>query len=824
MRILLTNCDRISRRFSFILTYISPLYISVFLLCISYPGYSQRPYQPIKVDPLSELWRWKQFPELAGKGYRCVTESDDGTMWFGVDKGVVNYNGDTSVYFNKDNGFKDLSVNSIHYSQIDNKIYAGTDSGIFMYANSEWKRIFPCDNVYPSVKILKIKCLRVLKDGSVIASVGTSNYTGIIFIRDQVQTFISTKKVIKRIRGKLKNTAVSHVPEFITPDDKFEVEELFIDNKNRIWFSTRYLNKPTFLFYGKILYNNPDSLVITKIFNEKEGFKHGKYTILYQTKNNDIWMVNGEYDMGISIYNEKGWKYFKLSEFAGDDDLHTSIMETDDGSIWVGGMGNLYLYKNNIWRTYHKPSAPIPFSRINLFKDKKGYVWIMGKQNEITQIDYSNNTWQTYPHLNYQCQTIDGKKWFLSVDGRIVVDDHNNWYSFGPENGLPDAPVRIFLTSENILWVTGSNKGIASTAWFDGKKWNMKLHPALSWGIDYRAVFEDKDKNLWFGCCVDLNESAGQLGGVLKLENPCQPNENWIHYNPKGTFNMYNAYGIGQSKDGTLWLGGTRLVRFNGKKWEQMDTSYNIRTYYDQVISQPDGMLWAASRYYGVFGYDGKKWINYNIQNGLSSNTIIFILPLCNNNLMVATDKDICKFDGKSWIGNIFPPQMNLTREGGDIQTSPDGTIWINKSLRIWKRRPLKNNRVTQEMIDNFITYRYKPDSTPPNTSIKSYSEIVSRIGNTVISWSGSDYWHITPTDRLAYSYRINGGEWSPFEEKTYETFVGLKSGTYTFEVRARDTDLNIDPSSAIIHFKVLPPIWKEIWFILLIILSFPKL
>jgi signal transduction histidine kinase/DNA-binding response OmpR family regulator/ligand-binding sensor domain-containing protein len=794
------------------------VFIGLLLASASVFLYSQTPYKPIQVDPLTELWRWRQFPELTGKGYRCVTESNDGTMWFGVDKGVIKYNGATSVYFNKETGFENISVNSISYSNSNNSIYAGTDSGIYVYSNSKWKRIFPRDNVYPSNKIMKTKCLRVLKDGSVIAGVGTSNYTGIIFIRNDIQTFISSKKVIRRVKGKLKNTHTILIPDNLTTDDKFDVEEIYEDTQQRIWFSTRCKNIPTFLFHAKMLYTNPDSLVVTKLFNEKEGYKHGRYTLFYQTKNGNIWLVNSEHDLGISIYNEKSWRYFKLSDIVGDDDLHTSILETDDGAIWIGGMGNLYILKNNVWKRYHKPTSPIPFSRINLYKDKKGSLWIMGKQNEIIQIDYSSNIWQTYPRLNYQCESQDGRKWFISVDGRIVCNDNNTWYSYGPENGLPDAPVRIYLTSKNMLWVAGSHKGMASTAWLNGNRWNMKLHPALSWGIDYRAVFEDKDGNLWFGCSVDKIESKGQVGGVLKLENPGMPNEKWTHFDPKGTYNMYNAYGIGQSKDGSIWLGGTRLVKFDGKKWQQIDTSYQVQTYYDQVLSDSNGTLWAASRYYGIFSYDGQKWTNYNVQNGLSSNTVIYILPSKNNNLTIATDKDFCRFDGTSWMQNIFPQQMTLTREGGDLKISADGTYWINKSLREWKRRPLKNNRLTEEVIENFISYSYKPDTMAPNTVITEYAAEVSPIGNTIIGWAGNDYWHATPKERLAFSYRVNGGKWSEFKEKNYETFINLKSGTYTFEVRARDFDFNIDPTPALIKFKVLPPFWKQIWFVLLMI------
>ena len=227
--------------------------------------------------------------------------------------------------------------------------------------------------------------------------------------------------------------------------------------------------------------------------------------------------------------------------------------------------------------------------------------------------------------------------------------------------------------------------------------------------------------------------------------------------------------------------------------------------YQDVIANIPHGMLWVGSRNYGVYQYDGNKWVHYGVENGLSSNTIISILPVSDNNVWVATDRDICRFDGQSWTLNIFPSQMTLSREGGDLKQSADGILWINQSSREWKRRALKSNYISKEVADHFQTISYRPGILPPQTVIKEYSDKVSHYRNTVISWEGRDFWKVTPDSRLSYSYRLNGGKWSEFREKTYETFMGLKSGKYLLEVRARDLDYNVDPVPARVEFVVLP-------------------
>ena len=75
----------------------------------------------------------------------------------------------------------------------------------------------------------------------------------------------------------------------------------------------------------------------------------------------------------------------------------------------------------------------------------------------------------------------------------------------------------------------------------------------------------------------------------------------------------------------------------------------------------------------------------------------------------------------------------------------------------------------------------------------------------------------MTPKDQLLYTYRLDEGDWSPFTQHTSQTWYNLPAGSHVFEVRARDRDLNIDPTPARIAFTVLPPPWRQPWFILVI-------
>src|SRR5882724_8110773 len=43
---------------------------------------AKEPYLPKTADPMTELWQWRKFSELDGKGPQSMVEAKDGVFWF----------------------------------------------------------------------------------------------------------------------------------------------------------------------------------------------------------------------------------------------------------------------------------------------------------------------------------------------------------------------------------------------------------------------------------------------------------------------------------------------------------------------------------------------------------------------------------------------------------------------------------------------------------------------------------------------------------------------------------------------------------------------
>lgn len=770
-----------------------------------------RDYSPSLSDPLSESWRWKDIPELEGKGIRHVVETDDRTIWVSSNEGVLEYDGYYWKTHNKNNGFVSSPVEKI-LSASDGQIYATCTKGIYKYDGNKWSVFFKIPDTYPFI----FHNIEELSDKSIVAC---TNW-GVIQIQKNgdINFFSTSGKINQLQKSNFDNINWINLPSEILSDNgdfDYFSDVLEIDGVE-VWFAVTTQAETGKLLkfkWGEIKNNQIEKF---NVFESSDDFLLGEDQKLLRNEiDGKIWVINSTSNRGLHIYDGSKWETVHFNKLFGGDEYLADIVQSKNGTIWISSMAKIFSFKNDTWKRYKAPLFPVPANRIILQNSFRDHIWVSGYKSKVLLLDFSSEQWQTYQNLSFQCKTPNGDKWFLEKNNRIVRFSKEEKVSFGIEDGLMDSPIRIVHTTKGQIWVAGSHEGKASTAVYRNNRWERHMHPKLSWGIDYRAVFEAADGTLWFGGAVDAEDDKGFLSGVLELKNPTSENLDFYHHkHGENGLNQANCYGIGQSKDGRIWIGGSKLQFYDGESWNLLPDD-RMNQYVNYVTSK-DGLLLVGSRYYGLFVYDGISWTNYNTSSGLSDNTIISINIIGPNNYLVASEKSICKFDGETWAIDIFPESLNLDFEGGTIFNTDEG-FWINHVPRTWKRRAYQSNSESNELA-SFFTTRYTPTKIPPETSFEHYLETVAPDGNCYITWTGRDYFLQSDASNLMYSYRFNGGEWSPFTNENQKTFTSLPSRTHVMEIRSRDIDFNIDPTPAKITFEVDAPILKQPWFIALLL------
>ena len=576
----------------------------------------------------------------------------------------------------------------------------------------------------------------------------------------------------------------------------FPVYDVYIDRQAGLWFG---------LEDGEIIHHPLQNTWTS--YTEAQGLEIGYSPRILQTRDGTIWTVSGHGLKGINRFNGKTWTSLSLRALGGDDH-NRSILETRNGNLWVGGnKGYLHVLKNNKWTVYHPPQIPTPYTyMVTLLETSNGDLWTAGEGQEALRLDIGR--WTTYNHLNFQCETPNDIQWFLSEDGAVLSAAENRWTRYDIRNGLMDAPVALFSTRNGDLWAAGSHDSTAATAHFNGTSWTLQTHPNFSWGIDRRASFESTDGTLWFGAANPIRE-RGHRGGLLRF------NGEWTHLPPPEV--LYAIYGIGQTTDGALWIGGGSLYRLGGPESPPVSIPDKLASSYSEVVyTAPNGDLWVGHRRYGVFHFNGKTWTQYDIHNGLSDNRIESILQAIDGSVWAATSREISRFDGISWTTCAMPSELGT----GQLRQSKEGALWINQMDPGWYARAMPGYGANWKSVQAFRTIRYEPDLSPPETTITLSLDQVSQPGNTTLAWEGADPWRVTPNEELQYAWRLNGGSWSAYSNKTSHIFQALSSGHHTFEVKVRDRDFNEDSTPATVSFTVVPPVWQEPWFILCAIVA----
>jgi signal transduction histidine kinase/CheY-like chemotaxis protein len=133
-----------------------------------------------------------------------------------------------------------------------------------------------------------------------------------------------------------------------------------------------------------------------------------------------------------------------------------------------------------------------------------------------------------------------------------------------------------------------------------------------------------------------------------------------------------------------------------------------------------------------------------------------------------------------------------------DVLEDSQGDLWATTKIGIARFQP----GVDREPPDTWVDAA-NPREAPPSGDVR----MIVR---------GIDRWQISPSHRLLYSWRTDGGNWSAFAADPVASFTGLASGDHRLEVRAMDRAGNIDPTPATFAFTVLLPWYRAPGFLAL--------
>lgn len=803
------------------------------------------PYTIRYADPLSEPWRIRRFSELEGRGVRCMAEDDSGSIWFGLRQGVVRYDGYAWTDFGPEHGLPDTAVLSIA-KRATGQLVAATAEGLFEQDGVRWSPLIPTKHrahvntsyvvessdtaiwaastwglikysknsttlfTSSALSDLAVKCgffdrVVSLADECVpsnrnyqgtdiclqqrtVISVGQDSPARAATLRvgDEVLSVndLSTDfaKELRQPPGKrmeleivraqtgeretIRLTTGDSRGSYLSPN----VNAVMEDSAGRIWVG---------FVHGRVAMS-PDSGRTWQTWKRSEGLVTELHPSPVEAANGDIWIFSAGRKANVSRYDGRQWSNQRLMVLGGRTFIGAAAA-TADGTLWVGGLNRLHVRRDGEWKTFDSRVVKFPSEGHRMLVASDGTLWIAGFDQAAVRISLSPTEYVSLEGLQHCCTEASGTRWYVDdASKRLVRQDEDGAVSFGHEDGAIDSASGMLAVPGVGVVAIGSHENVAAVSTYDGSRWTRITFPDLSLALSSQGSTATREGKVWIAATG--NRSQDQVGGIVYGSGA-----SWKHFRPPEA--PPYATSAMELPDGRMWFGGGfGVYQFDGTTWSRVKHDLVDNTSCPTGTVDSSRTVYLGTRTKGVLRYKNEQWTALTTSDGLPTNEISTIHVDADDRLWVATRDGLCRFDGSRFSSMPLPDRFGRS----SVQSEPDGSLWLDGKLQLhFGRDPAK---IILDRAD------LRADSQQ----------------EVMLTWRGVDKWNRTPSDKLAWSWRIDNGAWSEFTTQKRAIFEDLSSGEHSFEVLCRDGDFNVSPVASSVAIHVRPPIWRRSWFIAL--------
>lgn len=539
------------------------------------------------------------------------------------------------------------------------------------------------------------------------------------------------------------------------------------------------------------------------------------------------------------------------------DQIVTSLAKGTSGLVWFGtyggGIGNIDFSAGRI----ELFASTTGITEISSITPSGGKLWFISRNKDLFRLDPSEDMVaplsgcsKTQPELREIISDNDDYVWILS--------NKNLCFSYGErlkiyerdEAGFPGQITALTPAIDRGIWVA-DNKGVYHLTGLPdsgGEKPEFvvtgdQLNGPVS------TLWQHRSGVLWMG-------SLGE--GVLLAD----PNSSAIrHLTTDDGLANNNILSI-EGRSDTVWLstlGGLSRVILHGKRFEidNLDRSNGLENtfIYDMALGR-GSKLYLATDGSGIITYDGDRFerfpgfvpgnhdVAYSVETVQKDNiwTILAgkglfraernllteypagkVLPNQmtglainpGNELVVAFQDGIAVMDMKNYTTRIFGDNAGLSGFSpylNAIVTDIPGNIWAGGNGKLV--RYSSTGRQTQGIPHIFLKEIRVLNS--PADSSKAHK---LHYNENYISFSFSGIWYTNP-EMVRYRYRLDplDPDWIETGDKSV-FYNNLPPGEYTFRVHTVSHPNSLMTDETHYSFVIRPPLWKQPWFIILVIL-----
>jgi ligand-binding sensor domain-containing protein/signal transduction histidine kinase len=744
---------------------LSWLVASLALLCLAHTAYAVDPSRGLSQYIRDQWGSSKGFP--GGQVY-AITQTGDGYLWIGAEKGLVRFDGINFRFFQHANT-PALPAGPVRGLVADSQgalwIHLG-GARILRYSDDKFEDV---SFTFQREEAAFTAIGRAANGDVLLSSLvnGTLRYSG----------------------GKLlRLTAPVELPNFL-------VISLAESPDGKIWMGTRDLG----LFYE----------TQGHISNIGKGLPDRKINSLLPISNDELWIGT---DNGVVRWNGVEITTAGLSESLSHLQAMTMIRDRD-ANVWVGtttglvrvnAQGTLALSGND-----HNAGAPVTA----LFEDREGNIW-SGTSHGIERL--RDSVFVTYsardgvPAENNGPVYVDSERrvWFGPAAGGLYslkggrVERVNS-------GGLNNDVIYSITGDKTGLWIGRQKGGLTHLSYKDGAYSTLTYTDAQ--GLPQNSVYavsQTREGSVW----------AGTLSGGVSQFNGGK----FTNYSTRNGLVSNTIDAILETSDGTTWFATPNgLSALSKGQWQTFKVQDGLPS--DRVnclAEDPTGVLWVGTDDGLAFFNSGRlqtptkvpaslhEQILGLVANGSGSlwiATTSHVLRVTRDNLRNGqlTDADVSEFGVADGLHGSEGVRRNRS-----VTNDPSGMVWFSLSSGLSVVDPSRLGRNSTPAIVHINALAADGNPVELSQSIR----IPSARQRIAFSFAGLS---LAIPERVKFRYRLENfdHEWSGPVSVGEAIYTNLSPGSYRFQVMASNSDGSWNSAVASIGFEIAPAFWQTWWF-----------
>ena len=740
------------------------LLASLVLLCLAHTAAA--------IDPRRELSHYIRDQWGSSKGFPggqvfAITQTPDGYLWIGAEKGLVRFDGSNFRLFNNAN-VPLLPVGPVRGLVTDSEgalWIQGEGSRLLRYRDSNFEDVSSTlEREEPAITTIGRGAKGEVLLSALVSGAG----------RYRDGKFVSLAGPVE-----LPNFVVISIAE--SPDGK-------------VWLGTRDLG----LFYA----------THGSVSNVEQSLPDRKINSLLSVSNEELWIGT---DNGVARWNGVDFTSEGLSPSLAHLQALAMIKDRDT-NVWIGtSKGLIRVSPQGTVASLNSGSASIPVSAV--FEDREGNVWVgtsrgIERLRESVFVTYS--TAEGIPAESVGPLYVDSASgvWFGHAAGglyRLTNGKVQAVNSGGLHNDV------IYSISEDTagVWLGRQKGGLTHLKYKDGS-YNRETYTAAQ-GLAQDSVYAvnvTREGSVW----------AGTLsGGVSEFSGGKFKNYTTADGLASNTINA-----IVETADGTMWFATPNgLSALSHGNWQTFRIHDGLPSdHVNCLFEDSTGLLWVGTDN-GLAFFDSRKFQTPTTVPASLHEPILGLVADDNRSLWIATTNHVLRVTGDNFRnGQLTGSDVTEftvadglrgtegVRRNRSVARDRSGMIWFSLTSGLSVVDPARLARGSAPAIVHINAMVADGSQVALNQEIRIPSAR-QRIG---FSFAGLS---LAIPERVQFRYRLEGfdREWSSPVSTGEAIYTNLAPGSYRFDVMASNSDGLWNSATASVVFEIVPAFWQTWWF-----------